>query len=118
METGLQALSQARASVAFGSRAMKIGIYADTAKADQPTGIGLHVRNLLHALAEVDGQNQYFLYYPRGLWERASSFPHRPASPNFHLRPIRFPRGWEGRHPSLWWKWYLPFVLRRDGIDV
>jgi glycosyltransferase involved in cell wall biosynthesis len=97
---------------------MRIGIYVETAKAEQPSGIGLHVRNLIHALAEVDGRHDYFLYYPRGLREVAGSFPHQPKRPNFHCRPVRFPAGWQEEHPSLWWKWFLPFIVRRDRIDV
>src|SRR5262249_53024203 len=38
--------------------------------------------------------------------------------PNFRVRPVRFPTKWKLNHPTLWWKWYLPHVLRRDALDV
>jgi glycosyltransferase involved in cell wall biosynthesis len=97
---------------------MRIGIYVEVARGDKPTGIGLHVRNLVNALAELDRDNEYLLYYVGGLWGREESFGFAPLPANFRLRPVRFPRSWPTEHPSIWWKWYLPRVLRRDRIDV
>jgi glycosyltransferase involved in cell wall biosynthesis len=97
---------------------LRIGIYVDVAKDQRPTGIGLHVRNLVQALADLDEDNEYLLYYQRGLLERFDAYPHRPEKPNFRLRPIRFPKSWQVNHPSLWWKMYLPRILRRDGVDI
>jgi hypothetical protein len=35
---------------------MRIGTYVEVAKDEQPTGIGLHVQNLVQALAEIEGR--------------------------------------------------------------
>ena len=97
---------------------MRIGIYADLAKDPQPTGIGLHVRELLTALAAIDDQNEYLLYYQRRLLDGVKEFPAIPRQANLRPRPVRFPDGWQGAHPRLWWDWVLPRALRHDRIDV
>jgi glycosyltransferase involved in cell wall biosynthesis len=97
---------------------MRIGIYVDLARGTKPTGIGLHIRNLVNALIELDRENEYLLYYPAGLLARAEAFGFNPLPANFRLRPVRFPRAWPDKHPSFWWKWYLPRVLCRDRVDV
>ena len=97
---------------------MRIGIYVDVANDVKPTGIGLHVRHLVHALAELDRDNEYLLYYQCGLLEHGSLFPLQPRRPNFRLRPVRFLTQWKSEHPTVWWEWYLPWVLRRDRLDI
>jgi len=97
---------------------MRIGIYSDVARQEQPTGIGRHVVELLRTLAKIDAENEYLLYYPDRFFGKGSEFPHCPQQANFKPRPVRFPQGWQHEHPRLWWKWYLPRVLRRDGIDI
>lgn len=98
---------------------MRIGIYCDVAKDERPTGIGLHVRNLLDALAEIDRDNEYLLYYQRDLLAgRSAAVGLRPPAANFQLRPVRFPGGWQSKHPTLWWDRYLPRVLRGDRLNV
>ncbi|WP_425616592.1 glycosyltransferase family 4 protein [Anatilimnocola sp. NA78] len=97
---------------------MRIGIYVDVARDAKPTGIGKHVLHLIQALAELDQKNEYRLYYPSRAWGRTDDFAHCPAQVNFRSRPVRFPRRWEAEHPRVWWQYYLPWVLRRDGIDV
>ncbi len=97
---------------------MRIGIYVDVAKEAKPTGIGLHIRNLIQALAELDEENEYLLYYQRGVLRDATGFPHGPRPANFRPRPVRFPMNWTSTHPRLWWDWRLPRVLRRDRVDV
>lgn len=98
---------------------MRIGIACDVALGDRPTGIGLHVRNLLAALAAVDRENEYLLYVRRNpLALRAEASGLEPPGPNFRVRPVRFPANWVGDHPRLWWNHYLPHILRRDRLDV
>jgi glycosyltransferase involved in cell wall biosynthesis len=97
---------------------MRIGIYVETAKSTQPTGIGLHVRHLVRCLGEIDTENEYLLYYLRPLLSESKVLPYCPPRKNFRLRPVRFPRIWLDQHPRLWWDWVLPRVLRRDRIDV
>ena len=97
---------------------MRIGLYVDVARDSRPTGIGRHVLCLLDAIAKVDRQNDYLLYYPTNALGRAEEFRHSPPQANFHPRPVRFPANWTIKHPQLWWKYYLPEILRRDRIDV
>lgn len=97
---------------------MRIGIYVDVAKEEQPRGIGFHILHLLKGLSAVDGTNEYFLYYREDLWGKSHGFPHCPDEANFRSRPVRFPRNWDSNHPSLWWKHYLPRVVAKDRIDV
>lgn len=97
---------------------MRIGIYADVARDAKPTGIGLHVRELVRALADVDTTNQYLLYYPSRNGEPVDAFPDLQLEDNFRARPVRFPQAWQWDRPRIWWQWYLPWILRRDRIDV
>jgi glycosyltransferase involved in cell wall biosynthesis len=96
---------------------MRIGINIDVARDETPSGIGLHIRELLEALAAIDEKNEYILYYRRGLTERRSGYE-GPSGPSFRPRPVRAPKRWPEDHPSLWWDWYLPSILRRDRLDV
>lgn len=96
---------------------MRIGINIDVARDEAPSGIGLHIRELLEALAAVDGENRYFLYHRRGVVERSAGYE-GPARPNFRPRPVRAPKGWPEDHPTLWWDWYLPWMILRDRLDV
>jgi glycosyltransferase involved in cell wall biosynthesis len=97
---------------------MRIGIYAETACDLKPTGIGLHVRELLRALSEIDRQNTYLVYYPAGLQTAGEALAGLQLGGNFRPRPVRFPRNWHQERPRVWWQWYLPWVLRRDRVDV
>lgn len=97
---------------------MRIGIYVEVAKDEQPTGIGRHVLKLLESLAQVDSDNEYLLYYTTPLIGAVRPFPHTPKQGNFRPRPVRFPGEWPQRHPRLWWCKHLPRVLARDRIDV
>jgi glycosyltransferase involved in cell wall biosynthesis len=96
---------------------MRVGIYVETAKGDRPTGIGRHVLNLLSALAQVDDQTEYLLYYASKL-RGEPPFQHGPPQANFRARPVRVPGNWQWNRPRLWWDLWLPRVLRRDRIDV
>ena len=98
---------------------MRIGIASDVAVGERPTGIGLHVRNLVAALATIDRDNEYLLYVRQDPVSFRLNVPGLiPPGPNFRLRPVRFPASWAGDHPRLWWDHYLPGVLRRDRLDV
>ena len=97
---------------------MRIGIYVDVANEAQPRGVGLHVVNLVEQLGHLDREGEYFLYYRRGLLRPGETFLRRPPQPNFHLRPVRFPRRWVDRYPRLWWTYCLPAAIRADRLDV
>lgn len=97
---------------------MRIGLYVDVARDERPTGIGRHVLCLLDSLASLDRENTYLLYYPTSALGRTEGFQHSPPHNNFQPRPVRFPSQWTTKYPQLWWKHYLPRILRRDRIDV
>jgi glycosyltransferase involved in cell wall biosynthesis len=97
---------------------MRIGIYVDVARDERPTGIGKHVIYLLDALAKLDQDNQYLLYYPASRASRSEYLDHFPKQGNFVTRPVWFPQQWQYKRPRAWWNWYLPWVVRRDRIDV
>jgi glycosyltransferase involved in cell wall biosynthesis len=97
---------------------MRVGIYAQTAKEKEPRGVGYHVRNLIEALARTSRQHEYFLYYQCGLRERDTYRDVFPRAAHVHPRAVRFPDGWTESRPNLWLNRYLPWVLRRDRIDV
>jgi glycosyltransferase involved in cell wall biosynthesis len=98
--------------------AMRIGVFVDPALDEKPTGIGRHVLCLLEALAEIDRQNEYLLYYPARKDDGREVFPGQAKRPNFRPRSVSFPAGWLYRNPRLWWNWRLPAALRRDRVDV
>jgi glycosyltransferase involved in cell wall biosynthesis len=97
---------------------MRIGIYVDVAKEEELRGVGLHVVNLVEQLGRLDRENDYLLYYHRGLLQPKTIFRHCPPQSNFRLRPVRFPIRWLNRHPRLWWKYYLPLVAAADRVDI
>lgn len=97
---------------------MRIGIYADLLNDSRPTGIGLHIKNLVAALSALDDHNEYFLYYQRGVSHFSELGNVENLGANFCRRAVRFPREWVGTRPRLWWDHVLPAAIRRDRIDV
>jgi glycosyltransferase involved in cell wall biosynthesis len=53
-------------------------------------GIGRYTSSMLKALAQIDSQNQYYLYYGASFRQSRAALPHFD-SPNFHGKLIRFP---------------------------
>lgn len=97
---------------------MRVGIYVDVARSESPTGIGRHILHLLDALAEIDQETEYLLYYPDRMLGKSSGFSHLPDTGNFRNRPVRCPANWHEQRPRIWWNHLLPGVLRRDCVDV
>lgn len=96
---------------------MRIGLYIEVAKSKNKSGIGRHITGLVNALADIDNENEYLLYYQAPVLGSIPA-PSQINSTNFKLRPVRFPNQWISDHPSFWWKYYLPLILTLDGIDV
>ncbi len=96
---------------------MRIGIYIDVLKREF-RGIGYHVYELIHKLSMIDKENEYFLYYQYGMFQKKSILRYCPQALNFHLRPVRFPEAWFSNYPTVWWEYYLPLVIRMDRIDI
>ncbi|MCE9556468.1 MAG: glycosyltransferase family 4 protein [Planctomycetes bacterium] len=97
---------------------MRIGIFVEVALDDKLTGIGRHVVALVDALCQIDQKNTYLLYFCADLLGKKRVFRHAPQQSNFQLRPVHFPKSWQGDHPSLWWNHWLPRVIRRDRLDI
>jgi len=94
-----------------------IGIYIEPVKVSAKTGISRYISGLVETLAAIDKNNHYYLYYQANLWgENALNW--LAQYKNVTLRPLKFPSNWLDDHPTLWWKYYLPFFLWKDRIDV
>lgn len=68
---------------------MKIGIEAERANLPKPTGVERYAAELIKHLAEIDRNNEYFLYFRTKPQEWFYKLP-----PNFKLRLIPFPKFW------------------------
>ncbi len=64
---------------------MRIAINCRSFLKKQYAGIGRYTYNLVQSLAEIDKQNQYFLYAKKGLFDFKKSLPKPPAQ-NFSLK--------------------------------
>ena len=100
---------------------MRVLIDAHTFSVDQPTGVSLYIRNLLHALSEIDEENEYTVlvnalrrdYSERILGTFAG------LGGNFELELSDFPSGLNRRlRDWLWYGLYLPHRVRRADVDV
>lgn len=95
----------------------KIRIGIDISRTiEESTGVGYYAKNLVHALAKVDNENDYILYgifydcYPKG-WKRADI----PKSSNFRLHQKNFPSWWVDRK----WKNFRKYKEKLLGeVDV
>jgi glycosyltransferase involved in cell wall biosynthesis len=80
-----------------------------------PGGVGgteIYLRNVLGALAQVDGENQYFVFRNRDTGADLT-----PQAPNFHDCPQRV-SGRSRPQRLLYEQFALPVVCSRRGIDV
>src|ERR1700680_1320866 len=80
-----------------------------------PGGVGgteIYLRNLLQALASIDGRNEYVVFTnretERDLVPQQSNFTHAPQPVHASSRPARI----------LWEQAALPFAVRRHRLDV
>lgn len=95
----------------------KIRIGIDISRSiEESTGVGYYAKNLVHALAGVDSENDYILYgifcdcYPKR-WKKAVV----PGASNFRLHQKRLPSWWVDRK----WKNFGKYKERLMGeIDV
>lgn len=95
----------------------KIRIGIDISRTiEESTGVGYYAKNLVHALAKVDSENEYILYgifydcFPRG-WKRADI----PKTGNFRLHQKNFPSWWVDRK----WKNFRKYKEKLfGGVDV
>lgn len=86
---------------------MRIGIDY-TAAVNQRAGIGRYTRCLVGALAELDDQNEYVLFYAHGGQDNVGPF--FADRPNFHERPVRLS---QRNLAIIWHRLRLPIHVER-----
>ena len=86
---------------------MRIGIDY-TAAVNQKAGIGRYTRSLVGALAEVDSENEYVLFYASGRKEGVGPF--FADRPNFREQPLAIS---ERLLSLLWHRLHLPLSIER-----
>lgn len=90
---------------------MKIAINAVLSYV-KPRGVGVYFDSFITQLAETDDENEYFIFY--GDWMQYQ-FCNIKRS-NFHLIPLRIPRGRILRNLFLTFR--FPFLLKKYRIDL
>jgi len=91
---------------------MRIGVNALYLIPGVVGGTERYLRNLVRALQDVDGENEYVVYTNR---ENTGTFDLR--EPRF--REVRFPFAAASRPTRMLWEQsMLPFRVRRDRLDV
>lgn len=83
---------------------MRIGIDGRTIFTN-PTGIGSYTRNLIKNLAEIDRENEYFVYF-----DRKKELRDLNKFSNFHQKGLHF--------PIFWTQMRIPLELRKDNVDL
>jgi len=94
---------------------MRIGIDARFLEDEKGTGVANYMKNLILHLAEIDQENEYFLYY-NSLKRTDDQFPIVPGR-NFINKVIRFPV-FQSRLFNKIWARLLEKAMRKDNIDV
>lgn len=92
--------------------ALRIGVNALYLIPGRVGGTEIYLRNLLRALREIDGRNEYFVYTNK---ETGADLV--PEADNFH----HVPQGvWAENRPArlLWEQIRLPRQVKFDGVDV
>ena len=91
---------------------MRIGIDAQFLTHPQPGGFKTYTENLVTSLAEIDAENEYFLYLDRTPNEDLKI----PQKPNFTCRIVA------GDYPGIGMPWReqiaLPLQVARDRLDL
>ena len=97
------------------SRPLRIGVNALYLIPGGVGGTEIYLRNLLAALAEIDTENQYFVFVNGET--AAAQPPLAPAGANFHA--VRCPVRAVNRPARLLWEqFYLPVQIAARRIDV
>lgn len=88
---------------------MKIGIDARDLLKEHPTGIGTYIDHIVSFLAKT-GKHEIYLYAPYD-FDLAAAGKDYPDTVRVRVAPSRLPS-------TLWLRYALPKVLRKDGIEV
>lgn len=96
---------------------MKIGIYCETAKVSNRTGISRYVIGLVEALLRENKENTLYLYYQSDcLFSKPLAW--LESHPKVKHRPIYSPGNLASNRPRLWWDYWLPFYIWKDNISI
>ena len=96
---------------------MRVGIFVEVVKAQFHTGISRYVKKLVETLVSQNHPDTtYYLYYQRQPGEQKLDW--LTAHKQVKHRPLWTPVNLLSEHPSVWWKHYLPLIMKLDGIDV
>lgn len=99
---------------------MKIGINAYFFKIPA-SGSGQYLKHLLHALAEVDGQNEYVLLGPQPLTQHGNEYPQGLSSTKFPYRAYpapTFAKRNENTEKVTWEQFTAPAAAKKAGVDI
>ncbi len=99
---------------------MKIGINAYFFKIPA-SGSGQYLKHLLHALAEVDGQNKYILFGSQPLTQEGTEYPQGLSSTKFPYRAYpapAFSRRNENIEKVIWEQFTAPAAAKKAGVDI
>ena len=96
---------------------MRVSIFVEVVKAQFHTGISRYVKKLVETLVSQNHPDTtYYLYYQRQPGEQKLDW--LTAHKQVKHRPLWTPVNLLSEHPSVWWKHYLPLIMKLDGIDV
>ena len=84
---------------------MRIGIMLRAI--DEKGGIGVYSRNIVAELLQLDGENEYVLFYANP--ENIGRFAHHPHAKEVVIQPT---------NKAVWDQIAIPLACRREGIDV
>jgi len=96
---------------------LRIGIYIETVKVSNKTGISRYVIGLVEALLKSNKDDIFYLYYQKtSLTEKSLDWlAHHPQVKH---RPVYSPGDLAATRPRVWWDYVLPFWLWKDRLDV
>lgn len=95
---------------------MRIGIFVEVVKAKFHTGISRYVKRLVETLVSQQPDVTFYLYYQRLPGEPKLNW--LTNNKNVKHRPLWTPVNLLSEHPSVWWKYYLPVMLKLEKIDL
>ncbi|NDW21606.1 glycosyltransferase family 4 protein [Alteromonas hispanica] len=96
---------------------MKIGIYCESVKVSNKTGISRYVIGLVEALLKEKSDNIFYLYYQSDS-VFSKPLPWLYSHPQVIHRPIFSPSDLASNRPRIWWDYLLPFHIWKDKISV
>lgn len=96
---------------------MRVGIFVEVVKAQFHTGISRYVKRLVETLVSQHHPDvSFYLYYQRQPGEKKLDW--LSNNKQVRHRPLWTPVNLLSEHPSVWWKYYLPLMMKLDRIDI